>query len=246
MQPFDASAAYYDLLYDDREYEREAESLAGLLRRYAPATRSLLEFGSGTGRHARLLAAMGFAVTGVERSPRMLARAVPGDYVQADIRTVALDRQFDAVFSLFHVMSYQTSNDDVLAVLGRAGEHLRPGGLFVFDFWYTPAVLTQGAGTRVKRVGNDAIEVLRVAEPVLMPNLNRVDVNYRFRATDRATGRVSRAAECHPMRHFSLPELDLFARATGFVRRAAVELTTGNEPSTATWGPCVVLAKAKR
>ena len=45
---------------------------------------------------------------------------------------------------------------------------------------------------------------------------NVVDVNFEVRITDKKTGTTEVLHETHPMRHFSLPELDLLAQATGF------------------------------
>src|SRR4051812_19274508 len=109
---------YYDLLYRDKDYSGEAEYVVKTLRSASPVARNLLEFGSGTGRHGRLLAQYGFQVFGIERSEAMVAAAskmsaeVPNtegrfDCMQGDIRSVKLGRSFDAVVSLFHVISYQ-------------------------------------------------------------------------------------------------------------------------------------------
>lgn len=48
-------ARYYDLLYRDKDYKAEAEYVARLIRKFHPATQNILELGSGTGIHARLL-----------------------------------------------------------------------------------------------------------------------------------------------------------------------------------------------
>ena len=53
---FQRYSAYYDLLYRDKNYAMEAEYVARILRDAASNAKSLLEFGSGTGRHGRLLA----------------------------------------------------------------------------------------------------------------------------------------------------------------------------------------------
>lgn len=246
LQPFEAYSHYYDLLYREKDYVAEANSINRLLRYYSPDCRTVLEFGCGTGKHARLLAKQGYKITGVERSADMLAKASACDgiqYLEADIRFVQLEQRFDSVISLFHVMSYQISNQDVLAVFSRAAEHLLPGGLFVFDVWYTPAVLKQRPENRVRRMQDDSVEVFRVAEPIIYPNQNQVDVNYTVFIKDLATNQLTQLTERHPMRHFSLPELDLFASQTGFVRLAAEDLLTGNVPGEDTWGICLVFQK---
>jgi len=244
---FNAYSHYYDLLYCDKDYVAETNYIVGLLDRYGVTGKELLEFGSGTGKHGRLLAERGCDVTGIERSTEMVAQAeaAPGFLCQqGDICTVQLGQTFDAVLSLFHVVSYQTTNDAVQAVFARAAEHLEAGGLFVFDVWYSPAVYAQRPEVRVKRMADEALEITRFAEPALHPNENRVDVNYTIFARNLASGAIETMTETHPMRHFSLPELDLLAQMNGFVLLGAEEFLTGTAPSEATWGVCVILKRA--
>ena len=49
-------------------------------------------------------------------------------------------------------MSYQNSNNKIEKVFKNANEHLNPGGLFIFDFWFTPAVLHQFPSIKFKTV----------------------------------------------------------------------------------------------
>jgi hypothetical protein len=73
-----------------------------------------------------------------------------------------------------------------------------------------------------------------------------VDVNYTVFARDIASGAVQTLTETHPMRHFSLPELDLLAAESGFERLTAEAFLSGDQPSEDTWGVCVVLKKQMR
>jgi hypothetical protein len=176
----------------------------------------------------------------------MVARAAAGSGFtceQGDICSARLGRTFDAVLSLFHVVSYQVTNAQVQAVFEGAAEHLPAGGLFVFDFWYSPAVHAQQPSVRVKRMADAAVEITRIAEPELHPEENRVDVNYTIFAVQRATGDLQTLRETHPMRHFSLPEIDLLAAGAGFERVGTEEFLTGAPAGPQTWGVCVALRK---
>ena len=82
-----------------------------------------------------------------------------------------------------------------------------------------------------------------VAEPALHPNENCVDVNYTIFARDLANGAVETMIETHPMRHFSLPELDLLAQMSGFAVVGTEEFLTDKRPSEETWGVCFILKK---
>lgn len=245
-EPFEISSRYYDLLYQEKDSVAEAAYVDQLLQRHGIAGQDLLEFGSGTGRHGRLLASRGYRVHGLERSAAMVAAAQQTDGFscqEGDITTTQLPRRFDAVLSLFHVVSYQTTNPAVQAVFANAAHHLHPGGLFLFDVWYSPAVAAQRPEVRVKRLHTTDLTITRIAEPTLHPNANRVDVHYTILARQAVTGEFHSFEETHPMRHFSLPELDLLADSSGFERLTAEEWLTGHSPSEATWGVCLVLRK---
>jgi SAM-dependent methyltransferase len=243
---FNAYSRYYDLLYRDKDYLGEVNYIQALLNRQGITEGNLLEFGSGTGKHGCLLADRGYHVHGIERSTEMVAQAMTVNGFtceQGDICTVQLGRTYDAVLSLFHVVSYQTSNADLMQVFARAADHLEKGGLFIFDFWYSPAVYAQRPVVRVKRMIDAQVEITRLAEPVIYPNSNRVDVNYTIFARDTASGAMQTTTETHPMRHFSLPEIDLLASIHGFDCIGAEEFLSGKAAGEDTWGVCVTLKR---
>jgi len=243
---FNAYSRYYDLLYRDKDYLGEADYIQTLLTRMGIAHGNLLELGSGTGKHGCLLANRGYRVHGIERSSEMVAQASSLNGFtceQGDICTTQLDRTFDAVLSLFHVISYQITNANLNAAFTRANEHLSSGGLFIFDFWYSPAVFSQRPSVRIKRMSDNQIEIIRIAEPVTYSNENRVDVNYTIFARDLVDGSVETINETHPMRHFSLPEIELLAAINGFDLIGAEEFLTSKSVSEDTWSVCVILKK---
>lgn len=246
---FQLYSKYYDLIYADKDYAAEVDYVNRLIQKYNPGSKKLLEFGSGTGYHGELLAGIGYKVIGIEKSPDMVEVAnlkVSQDNFASfvgDIAEMQLNETFDGVVALFHVISYQTSNDQLISVFNNAHRHLDDGGIFLFDVWYTPAVYTQKPETRVKRLKDDSIELVRIAEPVIHSDNNVVEVNYHMIIKDRETGEISEFHEVHPMRHFSIPEISILARYTGFEVLKAEEFLTGKIPAYDTWGVCFVLKK---
>ena len=243
---FDAYSHYYDLLYKDKNYDSEVNYIHSLLKEHGVSGSEVLEFGSGTGGHGRLLAENGYNIIGIELSESMVQNAQQSDGFRSqlgDIRTVRMGRSFNAVLALFHVVSYQTSNEDVIAVFQSAATHLEKGGLFIFDVWYSPAVYNLRPETRVKRMADNNIEITRIAEPNIRPNENRVDVNYTVFVKEKISNTFQTFSETHPMRHYSISEIDFIASIAGFDRVAAEEFFTGQEPGDETWGVCFVLKK---
>jgi SAM-dependent methyltransferase len=222
MTIFNNYARYYDLLYRDKDYIGETQFIQQLIKTHASDTQDILELGCGTGIHALLLAKQGYQIQGVDISQEMLQKASdrlldhPPElasrlkFTHGDIRTLRLNQTFDVVLSLFHVISYQTTNEDLLAAFATVKEHLKPGGIFIFDIWYGPAVLSDRPTVRVKRLEDEQILLTRIAEPLMHKNENCVDVNYQIFIRDKSSNTVEELQENHRMRYLFKPEIELF------------------------------------
>ena len=234
MSVFGDYARYYDLLYRDKDYVGEAQFVHQLLQRQGKP-RSILELGCGTGAHAQLLAKAGYEVHGVDMSETMLQQARDRqahlasevaarlDFSLGNIQEVRLDRTFDAVISLFHVVSYQTTNAALRATIATVKAHLKPGGIFIFDVWYGPAVLSNLPTVRVKRLENQDTLITRIAEPEMSPNRNEVEVNYQVFIKEKSSGTVAELKETHRMRYLFAPEIE------GLLENAQMELVDYRE-----------------
>jgi SAM-dependent methyltransferase len=255
---FEAYSQYYDLLYRDKDYRAEADYICNLIERERPGSRTLLDLGCGTGRHDFLLSERGYSVTGVDLSPDMLKIAnaerskrlavstspsAPPEFTLGDLRSVRLSQRFDVVVSLFHVMSYQSSNEDLLAALHTLREHAQPGGLVLFDAWYGPAVLSNRPAVRVKRLKSDGCDVTRLAEPVLYPNENLVDVNYQIIIRDSTTQLTEEVRETHRMRYLFVPEVKQMLQGVGLRLDRSCEFATDAELSFGTWNALFVATR---
>jgi trans-aconitate methyltransferase len=123
-------ADWFHLLTAPSEYVDEAADYRRLLDASGPV-HTVLELGSGGGNNASHLKAH-YDLTLVDASDRMLAQSrrinPECEHVTADMRTVRLNRQFDAVF-IHDAIAYMVTLDDLRATLTTAYEHLRPGGV---------------------------------------------------------------------------------------------------------------------
>lgn len=255
MSVFGAYSRYYDLLYRDKDYQREADYIATLINTYSPNAKRLLELGCGTGHHASLLAQKGFSVHGVDLSQTMLEGAtkrktsLPKDigdrlsFSQGNVQNCKVESVFDVIISLFHVVSYQTSNEALLAMLNNAAKHLHKGGVFIFDYWYGPAVLTDRPEKRTKTMESDDTLVTRHATPTLHAQESVVNVHYDIHIKDKASNAEEYLREDHPMRYLFSNEIDLLAQMTGFKVINSVEWLTDNSPGFKSWGVVSILQK---
>jgi SAM-dependent methyltransferase len=245
---FKLYSAYYDLLYQDKDYKSEAAYVHHHLRQLLPEAKQLLELGSGTGNHARYLCEYNYNITGVERSEEMIElakrKAIKCFHpVLSDITNFELDHQYDAAVSLFHSMCYLTTNDQLLVSFKNVSKHLKAGGIFAFDFWYGPAVLYHLPVARTKYQQNEFIEVSRRGETTMDIKNNIAEVNYEIVVKDKKNGSYNTIREKHPMRYFSIPEIALIANETGFNAIGFEEFLTGNQPTLESWNIFVILQK---
>jgi SAM-dependent methyltransferase len=246
MSNFHKYSAYYDLLYRDKDHPARAAYVAGMIRAWVPAARTILEFGCGTGRHARLLAELGFAVHGIERSAEKVAMAQrEGGFTceLGDICTTRLARTFDAVMAVFHVVSYQTTDDALRATFAVAANHLNRAGIFLFDVWHGPAVLSQLPQERIKEVADARRRVRRSARPELDEEHHTVKVTYHIECEDTASGQSERFSEEQMMRYLFPAEVEALASATGLRLVHTEEFLTARAPSTDTWSVLYALQR---
>lgn len=247
---FRAYSKYYDLLYRDKNYQEESRYVADILRNNDPSVKTILELGCGSGSHALFLCEDGFDVTGIDRSVDMVAAARKKNIsgfkpVQGDISEFHIDQKFDACIALFHVISYLTGNQSLINCFKLTNAHLKNNGLFLFDVWYSPAVYSQKPEIRIKRLEDDKIMVTRIAEPVMHHQRNVVDVSFEVSVINKEDAFSETIKEKHPMRHFSIPEIELLANHTGFEVVHAEEFLSGKEPGIDTWSVCVIIKKTK-
>ena len=227
--------------------------VADLVSRFRPGAETILNLGCGTGSHDFQLAKNGFRLVGIDRSARSIEKAkaklvADGDtdrirFEQAGIESLSLAERFDAVISLFHVMSYMTTEDDLLAAFAAAYDHLGPGGVFVFDCWYGPAVLTDPPAVRVKRIQDGGLWLIRVAEPDFKPDENLVDVHYQVLVGSDKCCTVKKIRECHRMRYWFKPEVERLLAQTGFIPADCLGWMSKRSPGTRSWSACFIARK---
>lgn len=233
----------YDALYHDKNYEQECDWIESLAKQYAtPPVKTLLDLGCGTGSHAFIFDHRGYSVTGVDVSAEMLAVAEKKrsgldkvELIHEDIRTLRLKKTFDVVVMMFAVLGYQYTNADVMAALHTVREHLRPGGVFIFDVWYGPAVLYTRPSDRLKQIQTTRGKILRAAHGSLdtLHHLARVDYHLWTLEGDHL---VDETEESHQMRYFFPQELDLFCSQAGLSLKALLPFDDlQGTPSEETW-----------
>ena len=140
-------AGVYDVLYDDAAFR--AAQLAFLGQVFGPPPARLLDAGCGTGAHLAGLAALGYAVVGLDADLRMAEIAEgklavvgqPGRVIRGDLRRLPFAAAFDGILCLESPLAYLLADAELAAALAEFHRCLRPGGKLIIDVFDYPGTV---------------------------------------------------------------------------------------------------------
>lgn len=246
MTVFAKYADHYDLYYKDKDYRAEADFVLRMASQAGLAPTTLLDMGCGTGRHLVEFCKAGLACDGFDLSPQMLEQArarlegTPCELTVASLTDFSGGKRYDLVVSMFAVMGYLVTNKSLLEGIRTAAAHLRPGGLFVFDGWFGPAVLAERPEKREHSYANGNQTVVRRVSPALDPVRQTVTVHYDIETRENERV-VNTAQEDHKLRLFFVQEMELALGACGMeLLRACPFMRPEETLSLATWNASFV------
>jgi SAM-dependent methyltransferase len=135
---YDAIASLYDQHWGQEFASFAQEAFEKHLAKSLPGGAAILDLCCGTGLLIAHLAELGYSVFGVDESAGMLEIAARNSPIarlqQADMAGFQWDQRFDAVVCLYNSVNHTHSTDHFRAVLIHVAAHLRPQGLFLFDY----------------------------------------------------------------------------------------------------------------
>jgi len=246
----DLYSSSYDTLYREKDYGIECDFIERAIASHGqPGERRIIDLGCGTGSHALELGRRGYAVHGVDRSEHMLkaARAKhaenPGlklTFQQSDLLDVQAGTNFDAAVMMFAVLGYISDPQALNRALANVRRHLRPGALFIADFWYGPAVLTQRPGERVRVIELPGRTIVRATRTDLDTLEQSGHVHFTlFEIADGKPLRQTR--ETHVMRFFFPQEIAALLRFAGFELKTICAFPAlDRAPTDADWNAAIV------
>lgn len=209
-------ALAYDLLNEGKPYQDEVDFVLKIYKSHNPIgelPRNVLDLGCGSGMHLSMFPS-DTKKTGVDISESMLdvakKRETPNaTYLQTKIGDFQTKSKFDLVYSLFHVISYQTTEMDLDRSLATIRNSLSDNGLAVFDFWHRAAWDQDPPVTRMTVKKNSLVEVKRVSSPTVdwVSGLVSIDMDIFVHKTKMEDYVYEHLSEHHEMRAYTLQEL---------------------------------------
>jgi 2-polyprenyl-3-methyl-5-hydroxy-6-metoxy-1,4-benzoquinol methylase len=194
--------AWYKEWFDSEDYlkvyshrdEAEAEKLVGLIIKninLVPQS-SLLDMACGAGRHAIVFAKMGFNVTAVDLSQRLLSEAKKNafnaeviiDFVLSDIMDYKVSKKFDLAVNLFTSIGYFEDDEENYAVIKKAYNMLNESGYFILDYFNKDFLMKNLIPTSVlslnglRIVQNRSIKGKRVVKKIIIEKNGLIEEFY--------------------------------------------------------------------
>lgn len=161
------SSPYYDLLYYKRN-EQEAATFAKTLEQHLqpkPGSK-ILDIACGKGRHSKVLASMGFDVTGIDLSEPFINEAKKSEtdnlhFFQHDMRLPFYINYFDYAFNFFTSFGYfhtRREHDDAMRTMAQS---LTSTGTLVIDYLNTHYVEDHFVGNEEINISDIPFHITR-------------------------------------------------------------------------------------
>jgi ubiquinone/menaquinone biosynthesis C-methylase UbiE len=218
---YERFAYVYDELMKDAPYEKWLMILTAKLEQYGIDGRKVLDLACGTGEMTVELAQHGFEVTGVDLSDEMLLVAnekavklglsIP--LFQQNMAELEGLGQFDCVTIFCDSLNYLRDEEDIVKTFSRVHEHLKDGGLFMFDI-HSLYKMEEVFSDHTFAVNGEEVSYIWDCFPGEEPYSVEHDLSFFVR--DEESGLYDRFDELHYQRTYPVEQYKKWLEQAGF------------------------------
>ncbi len=159
---------FHEYIFDEQKELNARIEVDSIIELTGVRSGSLLDMPCGPGRHSVIFAGYGFKVTGVDINNRLLDLASERarrnkcviDLIQADMRNLELEDEFDLAINMFTSLGYYNDYQEDLKVVRNIRNSLKSGGIAFFEMSgrevlkrnFRPLIVERGkSGVRVEK-----------------------------------------------------------------------------------------------
>jgi SAM-dependent methyltransferase len=206
----------YDQIHSSKSYEEESKKLINFIAANLSERdiSKILDFGCGTGTHLNSLVDEKFELYGYDRNEYMLDVArqkFPKLFVSSNFSLIP--DELDLVYSLFDVVNYQVTDEEVETFFRLLASKLASGAMLVIDGWHYSGVVQDPPIVRERNINFGSSVITRRVVPSTNDDFHTTVLEITLE--DRAISKIL-AQENHIMRSFSVGELEVIAENCGF------------------------------
>ena len=170
---------YVDASYRrTKNYQQEVDFILRRTRK-RPGKKIVIDVACGSGGHAELLSKAGFEVYVVDVNNgmlRLVKKNVPhARLFKQDLRDLRLPVQADLLICMYNSINYNYSYAEISQTLQRFYDHLKPGGVLVFDTAFMKHTWKPGPFS-VETITTPEFEVARVNKSYKKRSFGIVDI----------------------------------------------------------------------
>lgn len=174
-------AQYYDLIYSWKNYQKEANKIKSLIKKYKKSDGyDLLEVACGTGKHILYLKDS-FSILATDLNKAMLSIAqknIPDvTFKQADMINLNLGKKFDVILCLFSSIGYVKTYQNLTKTIKNFVKHLRVGGVVIIEPWFTETIYKTGLPSMIT-YDSEGIKIARLCVSQKRGTLSIMDMHY--------------------------------------------------------------------
>ena len=199
-------ANLYDSIHGSKNYSIEVNQILTMIDFSEFQNLRGFDIGCGTGSHAAEFSKLGVEVDGFDVSKEMLAVARSRyPHLKFSDNLVDFFNEYDFSYSLFDVLSYQTTVSDLHALLLNLFEHTKSGGRCLVDSWNSSGVRNDPPRYNERIVNSGSGEIIRKVSPDI--SLAEQDIyQLSIDLVDSITG-INLKNELHTLRAWSPSEV---------------------------------------
>ena len=180
-------AKYYDLIYHWKDYEKEANSIKDLIKKYKKSDgNQLLDVGCGTGKHLECFIDE-FSCSGVDINNEMVEEAKTKFkdviFEQGDMIDFNLKTEFDVILCLFSSIGYVKTYSNLEKTMLNLSNHLKKGGVLIIEPWFTKSAYWVGTPGMTTYDGKD-VKIARLNSTKIEGNLSIMEMHYLIAEKD--------------------------------------------------------------
>lgn len=221
-----AYSELYDSFNESKDYPSEVDFVCGLLGKYSnlDKVRSLLDLGCGSGKHLEAalvrLPSLKQAI-GVDASESLCLLAEKrlskkANVIRSSIVEFSNKAKFDLIWSLFHVVNYHTTSDQLFGFMNTLKRHLELDGTAILDFWNLSAWRSSPPAIRKRKVEYQGKVFQRVSVPTVDYLRGIAEIEFSLQDIgDSGLYFREQQKEVHRVRALTVLELEMACHSSG-------------------------------